>query len=53
MNKRLFFALISVMLAALVLTGCASPAETPAASTGGDQPYIPVISKGFQHQFWR
>ena len=28
-----------------------TPAETPADS--GDKPYIAIISKGFQHQFWQ
>jgi ribose transport system substrate-binding protein len=36
-----------------ILAGCA-PAATPAPQTGGGaKPYIPVISKGFQHQFWQ
>jgi ribose transport system substrate-binding protein len=29
-----------------------APAEEAAAATG-EKPYIPVISKGFQHQFWQ
>ncbi|MCB0240137.1 MAG: substrate-binding domain-containing protein, partial [Anaerolineae bacterium] len=44
--------------------GCAAPAATTtdtssattAPATGSDaaaKPYIPVISKGFQHQFWQ
>jgi ribose transport system substrate-binding protein len=42
-----------------VLAGCAAPAPTqaPAAATqapaAAAKPYIPVISKGFQHQFWQ
>jgi ribose transport system substrate-binding protein len=31
--------------------GEATPA--PAAETTGERPYIPIISKGFQHQFWQ
>jgi ribose transport system substrate-binding protein len=31
--------------------GEASPAAS--ASAAGEQPYIPIISKGFQHQFWQ
>jgi len=36
----------------LVISGCgaAAPAAAPAADV---KPYIPVISKGFQHQFWQ
>jgi ribose transport system substrate-binding protein len=50
-GKKLFSILISVVLIIAVLSACA-----PAASTGsktGAKPYIPVISKGFQHQFWQ
>jgi ribose transport system substrate-binding protein len=37
-----------------ILAGCAAPKATPApAAGGGAKPYIPVISKGFQHQFWQ
>ena len=27
--------------------------ETPAAETTGEKMYIPVMAKGFQHQFWQ
>jgi ribose transport system substrate-binding protein len=46
---------------ALSLTGCAT-ATTPTAAPGGsagtsapsgEKPYIAMISKGFQHQFWQ
>ncbi len=43
--------------AAVLVAGCAAP--RPAGTTGGAaqpaaaKPYIPVISKGFQHQFWQ
>jgi ribose transport system substrate-binding protein len=43
-----------------ILAGCAAPTATPApqaaatqAPAAGAKPYIPVISKGFQHQFWQ
>ena len=42
--------------ASMALAACSS---TPAASggasggTSGDKPYIAIISKGFQHQFWQ
>jgi ribose transport system substrate-binding protein len=38
-----------------MISGCTTT-TAPAGSTGGDsskKPYIPVISKGFQHQFWQ
>jgi ribose transport system substrate-binding protein len=54
--------ILAVVAAALVglagCTGTASPstggvAGGASASTAGAKPYIPVISKGFQHQFWQ
>ena len=52
-----------------ILAGCAAPppapaatqapaaapaaTQAPAAAASGAKPYIPVISKGFQHQFWQ
>lgn len=41
--------------AALVLAGCASSGTgTPEGDGGnGDQMYIALVSKGFQHQFWQ
>jgi ribose transport system substrate-binding protein len=49
--------LFAVALAALMLGGCAAPAAKPAAApaetSAEAKPYIPVISKGFQHQFWQ
>ncbi|GAB4423886.1 MAG: ABC transporter substrate-binding protein [Anaerolineae bacterium] len=64
-TKKLFF-LLGLLVAVLLVAACgaqpaapAAPAEesggesaaAPAESTGA-KPYIPVISKGFQHQFW-
>jgi ribose transport system substrate-binding protein len=42
-------AAVAVMLAAC--TGAGSSANP--SGTTGTKPYIPVISKGFQHQFWQ
>jgi ribose transport system substrate-binding protein len=41
--------------ASLSLAACSSGAPAPAGSggAGGDQPYIAIVSKGFQHQFWQ
>ena len=57
---------LAIVLAACTSGGAsnapssAAPASAPAASAGGGasagtgaKPYIPVISKGFQHQFWQ
>ena len=51
--------LLLVALLVGVFAGCAAPpaAPAPAAATAAPaaaaKPYIPVISKGFQHQFWQ
>jgi ribose transport system substrate-binding protein len=48
-------ALAILMILAFVLAACGAPA--PAATQAPQEPagkvYIPVISKGFQHQFWQ
>jgi len=60
--NKLFTALAILMVLSIVIAGCA-PATTPAPATEAPMPeepaapaekmYIPVISKGFQHQFWQ
>ena len=55
--------LFSVLMVVAMLAGCVAPVATPAASqpaattapaaAATAKPYIPVISKGFQHQFWQ
>jgi ribose transport system substrate-binding protein len=55
MKTKLSLILLAILIAALVLTACGGQAaeeaaEAPAAS---EKPYIAVISKGFQHQFWQ
>jgi ribose transport system substrate-binding protein len=61
MSKKLFV-VVSLLLVVAMLAACApaaapAPAATqaPAAQqpAAGAKPYIPVISKGFQHQFWQ
>jgi ribose transport system substrate-binding protein len=62
-SRKMFSALMILALAITMLTGCA-PAEQPTAAPvqteapaapaqPAAKPYIPVISKGFQHQFWQ
>lgn len=60
-TKHVLIVLGLLILAALLVAACgaqpavpqpAAPAEKPAAEAGA-KPYIPVISKGFQHQFWQ
>jgi ribose transport system substrate-binding protein len=60
---RKLVVLFSVLVILSVLAGCTTPAAqpapaaqattAPAAAASGAKPYIPVISKGFQHQFWQ
>jgi ribose transport system substrate-binding protein len=45
--------LAAVAAAALALTLTACGGQTGGGGGGGDQPYIAIISKGFQHQFWQ
>jgi len=50
--KSKLFPVIAV--AALVFGACSSSGGASASAAGGGaQSYIPVISKGFQHQFWQ
>ncbi|MCD2443829.1 ABC transporter substrate-binding protein [Agromyces sp. SYSU K20354] len=54
-KKRTMGAVVGAVAAALILAGCAS--DGGAAGTeggeGGDKPYVALVSKGFQHQFWQ
>jgi len=50
-SKKMLFALLGVLVIMALIAGC-SPKATQAPETAG-KPYIPVISKGFQHQFWQ
>ena len=65
-NKQLISVLLGLLLIAALVAACATPtaapteppaqapAEEPAAPAETTaRPYIPVISKGFQHQFWQ
>jgi ribose transport system substrate-binding protein len=47
-TQKLFSVVVGLLVVAALLVGCAAPAAAPAK-----KPYIPVISKGFQHQFWQ
>ena len=56
--KKLSILLLVALLVG-VFAGCAAPPAAPApvaataAPAAAAKPYIPVISKGFQHQFWQ
>jgi ribose transport system substrate-binding protein len=56
-TKKMLFALLSALMLVSILASCApaqpaAPAE-PQQPAAGEKVYIPVISKGFQHQFWQ
>jgi ribose transport system substrate-binding protein len=57
MKKRLFGALVGTVALTAAMAGCASggtSGSTDAAGDGGgDKPYVAIVSKGFQHQFWQ
>jgi ribose transport system substrate-binding protein len=53
--KKSFVIVSALAVIVLLLGACAAPAPTPApaAKPAEGEIYIPVISKGFQHQFWQ
>jgi len=59
--KSKLIVLVSLLLVVSLLGGCAAPAtQAPASGSGstggqasGEKPYIAIVSKGFQHQFWQ
>ena len=51
-KKVAFFAATAVL--ALTLAGCSNGGADAGGGAGnGDKPYIALVSKGFQHQFWQ
>ncbi|MGJ3401974.1 ABC transporter substrate-binding protein [Glutamicibacter sp. Je.9.36] len=55
MFRKKILALSVASLMALSLTACDTEASAGGGSTGedGSKPYVAVVSKGFQHQFWQ
>jgi ribose transport system substrate-binding protein len=53
-KKRMVGTVVGAAITALVLAGCASDGGGSGSDGGGgDKPYIALVSKGFQHQFWQ
>jgi ribose transport system substrate-binding protein len=50
MNIRRVGAVVAALTMALGLAACGND---DGGSGGGDEPYIAIVSKGFQHQFWQ
>jgi ribose transport system substrate-binding protein len=58
MQTRRFGAVVAATAMALALSACGSSSDSGSNSTSagggnGDKPYIAIVSKGFQHQFWQ
>lgn len=55
MQTRRFRVVVALAAAALALSACGSSSDSGSTSAGGDgdKPYIAIVSKGFQHQFWQ
>ncbi|MGG5172073.1 ABC transporter substrate-binding protein [Pseudarthrobacter sp. J1738] len=53
-NRRSFLTLGGLALGAVAIAACEAPAGSGSASaSNGAKPYIAIVSKGFQHQFWQ
>jgi ribose transport system substrate-binding protein len=55
-TKKMLYLLFGLLVVFALVAGCAPQAtEAPEAEAPESEevPYIPVISKGFQHQFWQ
>ncbi len=52
-SKKLFPILLGTLLVAMMLVAGCVTVTTEEAAGGDEKPYIAVISKGFQHQFWQ
>jgi ribose transport system substrate-binding protein len=61
MKSTRLFTKLSGLVVAVLLASCGATPEAPADQGGatsgsqqaGGQPYVAIISKGFQHQFWQ
>ena len=53
MKSKLSLLLLSILVAVMALVACGGGEEAEEAATESDQPYIAIVSKGFQHQFWQ
>jgi ribose transport system substrate-binding protein len=62
-TKQVLSVVFALLTVTALIVGCAAPAAAPTAApaqpaatqppVAAKKPYIPVISKGFQHQFWQ
>ena len=57
-TKQMLSVVFALLTVTALIVGCAAPAAAPTAApaqppAAAKKPFIPVISKGFQHQFWQ
>ena len=56
-HTRTLRAALAVSALSLTMAACGGGSSDTASSGGdsggGDEPYVAIISKGFQHQFWQ
>jgi ribose transport system substrate-binding protein len=53
MNSERIRSKVALAVVALLVAACSSTGSSPAGSGGAAGAYIPIVSKGFQHQFWQ
>ena len=53
MPSRRFAVALAVLLAISACNRGETGGDTAGNSGGGDKPYVAIVSKGFQHQFWQ
>jgi ribose transport system substrate-binding protein len=51
MRSKRFFTILGA--AGLILAACTANTGGSASASAGGKSYIPIVSKGFQHQFWQ
>lgn len=59
-SKKIMAIALSAIMSTALFAGCSTgggngtnPSSSPQAGGNSDKPYIAVIAKGFQHQFWQ
>jgi ribose transport system substrate-binding protein len=52
-SSKIVLILMTLIVVASMIAACGGTPAAPAADAPKEKLYIPVISKGFQHQFWQ
>ena len=53
MKAKKIVALLLAVMMVFAFTACSNNQGNDGGTASGDKPYIAVVSKGFQHQFWQ